>query len=72
MKNKKQSSVEWLQEKIYMILAPIQITDKQKLLLSDAVKQAKSMHKDEILNAYTASGISMMSAEQFYEEYFNK
>ena len=63
--NKKQPSVEWLFRKLWD-------TSKDKLTWYAFLKEAMEMHREEILNAYTASGVSMMSAEQFYEEYFNK
>jgi hypothetical protein len=38
---------------------------------SEFVEQAKEIHKDEIINAYETSHISMMTAEQYYNETFN-
>jgi len=39
--------------------------------LQDVFDKAKEIHKDEIINAYETSHISMMTAEQYYNETFN-
>ena len=39
--------------------------------LKDVFYRAKEIHKDEIINAYETSHISMMTAEQYYNETFN-
>ena len=36
------------------------------------IEQAKEMEKEQIKNAYETSHISMMTAEQYYNETFNK
>ena len=36
------------------------------------IEQAKEMEKEQIIDAYETSHISMMSAEQYYNETFNK
>jgi hypothetical protein len=39
--------------------------------LQDVFDRAKEIHKDEIIDAYETSHISMMTAEQYYNETFN-
>jgi hypothetical protein len=39
--------------------------------LQDVLDRAKEIHKDEIIDAYETSHISMMTAEQYYNETFN-
>ena len=39
--------------------------------LQDVLDRAKEIHKDEIINAYETSHISMMTAKQYYNETFN-
>jgi hypothetical protein len=39
--------------------------------LQDVFDRVKEIHKDEIINAYETSHISMMTAEQYYNETFN-
>ena len=57
-----QTAVEWLEDcfKRY-----------GTLLKSDFIK-AKEMEKEQVINAYQTSHISMMTAEQYYNETFNK
>lgn len=38
--------------------------------LWDAIEQAKEMEKQQIVDAYETSHISMMNAEQYYNETF--
>jgi len=40
--------------------------------LQNIFDRAKEIHKDEIINAYETSHISMMTSEQYYNETFNK
>jgi predicted HTH domain antitoxin len=40
--------------------------------LQDVFDRAKEIHKDEIIDAYETSHISMMKAEQYYNETFSK
>jgi len=72
----KQTAVEWLVEQIkeydfsprdntYLIEIPFWIW-KEK------IEQAKAMEKEQIIDAYETSHISMMTSEQYYNETFNK
>lgn len=40
--------------------------------MSEYLKQAKKMEKQQVIDAYQTSHISMMSAEQYYNETFKK
>ena len=62
----KQTAVEWL-------LNAIETKNGKEFssYYSEFVEQAKEIHKDEIINAYETSHISMMTAEQYYNETFN-
>ena len=58
----KQTAVEWFAENIKgHISEGIRI---------EVCKQAKAMEKEQIIDAYETSHISMMTAEQYYNETF--
>lgn len=72
MSNNKQSSIEWLYNKMYEHRGNITIEE---------FEQAKTMHKDEIANAYISGVISEMNnpldamnykidGEEYYNETF--
>ncbi len=54
-----QSSVDWLVSKL-----------PQRMLnyLKEEIEQAKAMEKQQIIDAYETSHISMMNSEQYYNE----
>lgn len=61
----KKTAVEWL----------IEIFNITNVKLSHhtlIIEQAKEMEKEQIIDAYETSHISMMTAEQYYNETFNK
>ena len=61
----KKTAVEWL----------IEIFNITNVKLSHhtlIIEQAKEMEKEQIIDAYETSHISMMTAEQYYKETFNK
>jgi len=58
MKNK-QTAVNWLVEQLQ---APC------RGIPSHIIEQSKQMEKDQIIEAYETSHISMMTAEQYYNE----
>ena len=69
MSNNKQSSVEWLYNKMYEHRGNITIEEYE---------QAKAMHKQEVMRAYNASynGFGLFSdgyalAEIYYDQYYN-
>ena len=61
----KKSAVEWLIEMF-------NITNVKLSHHTLIIEQAKEMEKEQIIDAYETSHISMMSAEQYYNETFNK
>lgn len=80
--NKKVSSIEWLIKEISSILGPIETKPMQDILLMDAMKQAKQMHKDEIKNAWASDRqyvfydsdkdeLSDHTIDELTEQYYN-
>jgi hypothetical protein len=67
----KQTAVEWLvkhlSERGY-----IQAPSFGHSIIDKAFEQAKEMEKKQIIEAYETSHISIMTAEQYYNETFNK
>jgi len=59
----KQTAVEWLLEQL-----TISDFEGQQI----AIKQAKEMEKQQIIDAYETSHISMMTSKQYYDETYNK
>jgi hypothetical protein len=62
------TSIEWLWEQIDGIIPYQDIKTSQ--LFNGVLEQAKEMHKQEIIDAYETSHISMMTSEQYYQETF--
>ena len=58
----KETAVEWL----------INEYVNKNVINIEAIKQALAMEKEQIIDAYETSHISMMTAEQYYNETFNK
>jgi hypothetical protein len=56
------TAVEWL----------VQQLRNGKEFNDELIKQAKEMEKEKITEAYETSRISMMTAEQYYNETFNR
>jgi len=54
------TSIEWLLEQV------------EHNISKTIIEQAKEMHKQEIIDAYETSHISMMTSEQYYQETFKK
>ena len=72
MNNKKQSSIEWLYERLERMIPRTTLynIDKKQFL-----EQAKAMHKEEIIDAankllYRGTGPGDTAAEQYYNETF--
>ena len=59
----KQSAVEWL---FLMMNNP----NKDQEFANKLFEQAKEMEKEQIIDAYETSHISMMTAKQYYNETF--
>ena len=56
------TSIEWLREELWQ---------QFKWQFSDNIFEvAKEMHKQEIIDAYETSHISMMTSDQYYQETF--
>ena len=77
MSNKKQTAVEWLINEFSEILGPLETKPIQDLLMVDAIKQAKEMEKQQIINACDVGfddgcgfieDIKYKNAEQYYKE----
>lgn len=62
MSNKKQTAVEWLIDKLEKHYV------HHDLKNTVVFEQAKTMEKEQIMDAYETSHISMMTAEQYYKE----
>jgi hypoxanthine phosphoribosyltransferase len=69
MEHKKQSSIEWLKQRVLYIVPSSQKDDLIKLF-----EQAKAMHKEEIIEAWIATDneLQRIVAEQYYKDTFNK
>ena len=63
MSNNKQSSVQWLMDKLF----DPSYMQKEQL---EWFEQAKAMHKEEIMNAN--EDLSTANGEQYYNETFQK
>jgi hypothetical protein len=77
MSNNNQSSVEYLIKEFSEILGPISTNPMQDLLLMDAMKQAKVMHKQEIKISYRCGAaevgmIEINKPEQYYNETYGE
>jgi hypothetical protein len=64
----KQTAVEWLANEFYEKLE----VKGDGALFNDLVNQAKEMEKQQIIDAYETSHISMMTSKQYYNETYNK
>jgi hypothetical protein len=56
----RQSSIDFLVQKLA----------ENGIIHSFDINEAKEIHKQEIMNAYETSHISMMTSEQYYNETF--
>ena len=65
MSNNKQSSVEWFQEQIIKIVNGTCLLSEIEIF-----EQAKTMHKEEIKNAFTNGFISSRSSNRIADEIF--
>ena len=66
MSNKKQSSIDWLFEQVW--INPVS-------KLPEILEQAKAMHKEEIVNAYQAGdgdAYNLDETRDFGEQYYNE
>ena len=72
---KKQSSIEWLENEIDFILTTYSY-NSQDFHLNKAFEQAKAMHKEEVKESYREGRSDQQSKEIFYhrnsEQYYNE
>jgi hypothetical protein len=59
------TAIEWLVDELELDMFA---TDEEM----EIIIKAKEMHKEQIIDAYQTSHISMMTAEQYYNETFRK
>lgn len=76
---KKQTAVEWLikeleKQKLIKLdkLSTILFNKNFATTYELIVEQAKAMEKEQIIDAYETCRISMMTAEQYYNEIYDK
>jgi len=62
----KKTAVEWLVQEINKI----NVSTEARRFINKLEKQAKEMEKEQIIDAYETSHISMMTAKQYYNETF--
>jgi hypothetical protein len=74
MSNKEQTSIEYLIKEFSEILGPIETKPMQDLLLMDAMKKAKAMHKEEtcqFVSDYLDDAADYgMTAEEYYDQIY--
>jgi hypothetical protein len=73
----KQTAVEFLIKEFSDILGPLDTKPMQDLLMMDAMKRAKAMEKEQIIDTFQDSRILSItnncnSGENYYNETFNK
>jgi len=72
------TSVNYLIKEIIAVLGALKTEPMQDLLLVDAIKKAKEMHKQEIVNTYIIADSESTiedaehNAENYYEREFKK
>ena len=60
----KQTAVEWLVQELTLFETPKWV--------QEVIEQAKEMEKEQIIDAYETSHISMMTVQQYFRETFYK
>ena len=73
---KKQSSIEWLENEIDFILTTYSY-NSQDFHLNKAFEKAKAMHKEEVQDAYCKAGLDIAHNDSIKEsglaqEYYNE
>jgi hypothetical protein len=68
----KQTAVNFLIKEFSDILGPLETKPMQDLLLMDAMKKAKEMEKEQIIDAHKASAMFEMDADRYAEQYYNE
>jgi hypothetical protein len=81
MSNKKETAVEYLTKEFSDILGPLDTKPMQDLLLVDAIKRAKELEKQQIIDAFEngqdnidsdGCHIDMNGAEKYYSETYER
>jgi hypothetical protein len=74
MSNKKETAVEYLTKEFSDILGPLDTKPMQDLLLVDAIKRAKEMEKQQIIDAYERGDKYKFEVpgEQYYNETYER
>jgi hypothetical protein len=74
MSNKKETAVEYLTKEFSDILGPLDTKPMQDLLLVDAIKRAKEMEKQQIIDAYERGDKYKFEVpgEQYYNETYEQ
>ena len=65
----KQSSIDFLLTELDI---PKLISREKLIIAAEVVRQAKEMHKQEIIKAYYGESYSTRNEEQYYNEHFGK
>lgn len=68
MSNKKQSSIDWLEEEFVKLEATVGVHS----VMYELIDKAKAMHKDEIETAYWEGGQDVPMTSKRCEEYYNE
>ena len=70
--NKQQTAVNFLIKEFSDILGPIETKPMQNLLMMDAMKRAKEMEKQQIMDAHYAPKYGCFNEEYYKETYGGK
>ena len=66
------TAVEYLVKELSTTLGPIEVDVISQILASDAIKKAKEMEKQQIIDAYRDSRYSLISKEDAERDYNEK
>ena len=66
------NSIEYLINEVSAILTDTHLNSMQYLLLADALKRAREMHKEEIIKSFKEGLNSNYDAEKYYNETYNQ
>lgn len=64
------SSIEYLINEVSAILGDTHLNSMQYLLLADALKKAREMHKTETMNAFLEGKVN--HSKDWAQDYYNK
>lgn len=70
----KQSSIDFLLDKFGNIIGDMNTSNEQDLMLMEIIKQAKTMHRQEIIDAYHTNPLEAKFKNigaDYYNETFN-